>query len=258
MWEKELIVARRAAQEAGKTLNRLFGKVNRITKKGVIDLVTEADLQAEKTILDIIRRNFPQDSIITEEAGEYNCLPNRRWIIDPLDGTTNFAHAFPIFAISIALEIEKEIMLGVVFNPFMNEHFEAVKGMGAFLNKNPISVSVTNEIKEALLATGFPYDVHERPQKVIRLFEKMVVRAQGIRRPGSAAIDLCYVAVGRFDGFWEERLKPWDTAAGSIIVKEAGGRVTNYDGAPYSPYQESIIAANPSIHKAMLEVLNSE
>jgi len=256
MWEKEMNIARQAAIESGKILNRLFGQTKQITKKGAIDLVTEADLQSEKSILHIISRHFPQDSIMTEESGHYNHNPQRVWIVDPLDGTTNFAHTFPLFAVSIALKFQREVVLGVVFNPYMNEHFEAVKGMGASLNKKPIKVSQTEELGESLLATGFPYDINKNPNNVIELFKRFVVLGQGVRRPGSAAIDLCYVAAGRLDGFWEEGLKPWDTAAGSIIVKEAGGRVSNYEGVPYSPDQKNIVAANPSIHEAMLNVLS--
>ncbi|MBW2610172.1 MAG: inositol monophosphatase [Deltaproteobacteria bacterium] len=256
MWKEELTVARQAAEEAGKILNDLFGRVKKVKKKGEIDIVTEADLRSEEIILDILGRNFPNDSIITEEAGEYRRLPERVWIIDPLDGTTNFAHTFPFFAVSIALEIKKEMVLGIVFNPCLEEHFEAVKGKGAFFNKNPIRVSRARELRESLVATGFPYSVYKDPQGVMELLKKMVVHAQGVRRPGSAAIDLCYVAAGRLDGFWEEGLKPWDTAAGSLIVREAGGRVSNYEGVPYTPYQESIVAANPYIYDAMMEVLN--
>ena len=257
MWEKEIEVARQAAREAAIILNGLFGQVSQIEKKGEIDLVTEADLQSEKIILDIITRHFPKDSILTEEAGEFNHLSDRMWIVDPLDGTTNFTHRFPVFAISIALEVERELVLGVVNSPCSHEQFEAVKGMGAFLDGKPISVSRTKTLKDSLLVTGFPYDVHENPQRVMELFQKMIVRAQGIRRPGSAVIDLCYVAAGIFDGFWEERLKPWDTAAGAIIVSEAGGKVTTCEGDPFTPYLKSIVAANPHIHEAMLEALNS-
>ena len=256
MREKELTVARQAVEEAGKVLNDLFGRVKQISKKGEIDLLTEADLRSEEIILDILGRNFPNDSIVTEEAGEYRRLPERVWIIDPLDGTTNFAHTFPFFAVSIALEVEREVVLGVVFNPCLDEHFEAVKGKGAFFNKNPVKVSQARSLKESLVATGFPYSVYKDPHRVMELFKKMVVQAQGIRRPGSAAIDLCYVAAGRLDGFWEEGLKPWDTAAGSLIVREAGGIVSNYYGISYTPYQENIVAANPYIHEAMLKVLN--
>ena len=256
MYEKEIQVACQAAKEAGKILNRLFGKVKEIEKKGEIDLVTEADLQSEKIILDIISRSFPQDSILTEEAGAFNHLSERVWIIDPLDGTTNFAHNFPVFAISIALQVEGELVLGVANSPRTNEQFEAVKGMGAFLNKKPIRVSQTNTLQDSLLVTGFPYDVHENPDRVMGLLHKMIVRAQGIRRPGSAVIDLCYVAAGIFEGFWEERLHPWDTAAGAILVQEAGGKVTTCEGEPFTPFLKSIVAANPHIHEAMLEALN--
>jgi myo-inositol-1(or 4)-monophosphatase len=256
MWEKELATARKAAKTAGKILNDLFGRVNKIVKKGEIDLVTEADLQSEEVIIRTIRHDFPQDSILTEESGSHNRLPDRIWIIDPLDGTTNFTHSFPFFAISIALEIEKQVVLGLVYNPCFGEHFEAVKGKGAFLNNRPIKVSQTRKLKESLLATGFPYHVYKNPQRIMELFEKMIILAQGVRRPGSAAIDLCYVAAGRFDGFWEEGLNPWDTAAGSLIVMEAGGNVTDYQGVPYTPYQNNIIATNSLIYKAMLKGLN--
>jgi myo-inositol-1(or 4)-monophosphatase len=255
MWKKELDIANEAARAAGEILNRMLGKINHIMKKGDIDLVTEADLEAEKTILHIIRRNFPQDNILSEESGKHNETSDRTWLIDPLDGTTNFAHGFPFFAISIALEIEKQIVLGIVHNPYMDEHFEAVKGGRAYLNKKPIKVSKTRNLKESLLATGFPYDVHKNPQRVLEVFRKIIIRAQGVRRPGSAALDLCYVAAGRFDGFWEEGLKPWDTAAGVVIVNEAGGKLTTFEGEPYSPYMKSIVATNPFIHDAMIEVL---
>ncbi len=258
MWQKELSVAEEAANTAGKILNRLFGRVSYITKKGDIDLVTEADFQAEKAILEIIGRNFPQDNILAEETGGQEHTSGRTWLIDPLDGTTNFVHGFPFFAVSIALEVEKKIVLGVVHNPFMNELFEASKGTGAFLNKKPLQVSRMQNLKQALLATGFPYDIHERPERIMELLEKMVVKAQGVRRPGSAAIDMCYVAAGRLDGFWEQDLKPWDTAAGSIIVEEAGGKLSTFQGEPYTPYLNSVVAANPFIHQAMIEVLKAE
>lgn len=254
-WEKEVSVARRAAREAGKILNRAFGHIDRITKKGEIDLVTDADLQSERAILDIIGRHFPQDSIVTEEAGEFRHRPDRVWLIDPLDGTTNFAHHFPFFAVSIALEVEREVVLGIVFNPYMNEHFEAASEGGAFLNNRPLKVSGTMVLVDSLLATGFPYTIHESPEPVMARLAKMIVLAQGVRRPGSAAIDLCYVAEGRFDGFWEEGLKPWDTAAGMIIVKEAGGKLSTYEGDPYTPYHKSIVASNPHIHQVMVETL---
>lgn len=256
MWNKELDAANEAARTTGDLLNRMFGRINHIMKKGDIDLVTEADLEAEKTILHIIRRNFPQDNILSEESGEHNETSGRTWIVDPLDGTTNFAHGFPFFAVSIALEIEKQIVLGIVHNPYMDEYFEAVKDRGAYLNKRPIKVSKTRNLGESLLATGFSYDIHERPQRALELFRKIIIRARGVRRPGSAAIDLCYVAAGRFDGFWEEGLKPWDTAAGMVIVNEAGGKLTTFEGESYSPYMKSIVAANPFIHDEIVEVLH--
>ena len=205
MWEKEIDTARQSAGEAGKILTRLFGNLNHIMKKGDIDLVTEADLQAEGAILETIHKNFPRDNILSEEAGRQEEISGRTWIVDPLDGTTNFAHGFPFFAISIALLIGKEVVLGVVYNPEMNEHFEAVRGRGAYLNGVPIQTSKIGQIKESLLATGFAYDIHENSQNVLKIFNKMITRAQGIRRPGSAAVDLCYVAAGRFDGFCGRR-----------------------------------------------------
>jgi myo-inositol-1(or 4)-monophosphatase len=256
MWEKEIATARQAANEAGKIIIGMFGKVNQIRKKGDIDLVTEADLRSERTILNIISRSYPRDSLLTEEAGEYNHHTERVWIIDPLDGTTNFAHNYPVFAISIALEIDGEPVLGVVYDPYSEELFEAAKGTGAYLNNKPIKVSQTKVLQDSLLATGFPYDIHERPQRVMKHFQNMIVLAQGVRRPGSAAIDLSYVAAGRFDGFWEERLHPWDTAAGAVIVKEAGGKVSTYEGDPFTPHLKSVVAANPFIHEAMLRALN--
>jgi len=241
MFEKESAVAREAAMAAGKILSRMLGDAHHIMKKGEIDLVTEADLAAEKLILEIVGHKFPEDNILAEEAGRRDEASNRTWLIDPLDGTTNFAHRFPFFAVSIALEIEKEVVMGVVYNPHMGEFFEAVKGNGAYLNGKTLRVSVTTTLQESLLATGFPYDVHERPERVTELLKKMIVRAQGIRRLGSAALDVCYVAAGRLDGFWEESLKPWDTGAGDIILSEAGGKLTTLEGKPYNPYLESVV-----------------
>jgi len=256
MFEDESIVAREAARAAGKILSRMLGNAHHIVKKGEIDLVTEADLAAEKIILEIVGHNFPKDNILSEEAGRRDEASNRTWLIDPLDGTTNFAHRFPFFAISIALEIEKEIVMGVVYNPYMNEFFEATKEKGAYLNGETLRVSATTALQESLLATGFPYDVHERSEGVLKLLEKMIVRAQGIRRLGSAALDLCYVAAGRLDGFWEESLKPWDTGAGDIILREAGGRLTTFEGKSYNPYLGSVVASNGLIHDEMVEVLS--
>jgi len=258
MWIKELETARRAARAAGKILKDSFGFVNNVMKKGAIDLVTDADLEAEKVVLEAIQDDFPTDNILSEEAGNHqHSSSNRTWIVDPLDGTTNFAHGFPFFAVSIALSIDTEIVIGIVYNPKMGEFYEAVRGEGSRLNNRPINVSKAPNLNESLVGTGFPYYVHERPGDVIKFFSKMVVRAQGIRRPGSAAMDLCYVAAGRLDGFWEQGLKPWDTAAGILIVEEAGGKVTTIEGQPYSPFHKTIVAANPLIHAEMIKVLNS-
>jgi myo-inositol-1(or 4)-monophosphatase len=257
MWDKELDVARQASLEAGKVLTPRFGRVDHIVKKGEIDLVTEADLEAETVIVDIIRSHFPRDGILAEERGEYARDTERMWLIDPLDGTTNFAHGFPFFAISVALQVGGEGVLGIVFNPYLDEHFEALKGAGAFLNQKPIRVSQVKDLQDSLLTVGFPYTVRENPRRVMDHLQKMTIRAQGIRRPGSASIDLAYVAGGKLDGFWEEGLKPWDTAAGMVIVKEAGGMVTDYQGRPYSPFMNTIVASNSRIHEAMLSVLNS-
>ena len=258
MWEKELQIAGQAAKESGIILDNLFGKITNIEKKGEIDLLTEADIRSEKTIIKTISSNFPRDNILTEETGEHGLASDRLWIVDPLDGTTNFAHSFPFFAVSIALQVDREVVLGVVYNPFMDEFFEARKGEGVFLNKDLISVSQTKDLRESLVATGFPYSVYKDPNRIVKLLEKMIVHVQGVRRPGAASIDLCYVASGRLDGFWEEGLQPWDTAAGSLIVREAGGIVTDYAGDTYSPFQKSIVAANSAIHQKMLELIRTE
>jgi myo-inositol-1(or 4)-monophosphatase len=255
MWEKESIFARKAARSAGKVLLELFGNTSGARKKGEIDLVTDGDLRSEQLVVDMIRSRFPNDGILAEESGESHQDAERVWIIDPLDGTTNFAHSFPFFAVSIALEVQGEIVLGSVFNPVFKEHYEGVKGKGASLNGKPISVSAVAALQDSLLATGFPYTVHQNPDRVLRNFRSMLTRAQGIRRPGAASLDLCYVASGVFDGFWEEGLKPWDSAAGAIILEEAGGRVSTYGAHPFSPYAETIVASNGLIHDAMLTAL---
>jgi len=256
MWEKELQLASAAAREAGKILKKRFGGAMNVRKKGAIDLVTDADLQAEKAIIQLIRAHFPSDQILAEESGSQGKSPDRTWLIDPLDGTTNFAHGFPFFAVSIALEIAGEIALGIVYNPHLEEYFEAIRGSGALLNGRPITVSNTTEIGESLLATGFPYDIQDNEGGVLELFGRVIRKAQGVRRPGSAALDLCYVACGRLDGFWEKGLNPWDTAAGSIIVREAGGMLATYSGTDYTPYEKTVVAANPGLLEEMLRVIN--
>ena len=256
MFDKESAVAERAARAAGDILTRMLGSTNPIMKKGEIDLVTEADLAAEQAILDIIGEAFPEDSILSEEAGMREAPSSRTWVIDPLDGTTNYAHRFPFFAVSIALSIRNEVVLGVVYNPCMGEFFLAQKGRGTSLNGERLYVTQTAGLKDALLATGFPYDVHERPDRVMTLFKRFLVRAQGIRRLGTAALDMCYVAAGRQEGFWEQGLKPWDTAAGDILVREAGGHVTTFSGAEYTPYKKTLVASNGLIHEDMVAVVS--
>ena len=258
MWEKESSAALKAAKAAGEIQTGLFGNLKDIKKKGEIDLVTEADIRSEKAIVEILRENFPDDGFMTEESAAIAGVSERVWIVDPLDGTTNYAHSFPFFAVSIALQVKGEIVIGSVFNPILGELFQATKGQGATLNGLSIRVTPTTLLKESLLATGFPYNIHKDYRDVLNIFEQMLTRAQGVRRPGSAAIDLCYVACGRFDGFWEQGLNPWDTAAGSLIVQEAGGMVSGYKGEAYSPYRKTILAANPHIHKEMLKVMNPE
>lgn len=257
MFENEREIAGRAAKAVGEMLNRKLGKVHHITKKGEIDLVTEADIAAEKIILEMLHHSFPEDNILSEEAGAHDGSSARTWIIDPLDGTTNFAHGFPFFAVSIGLEMEGEIVLGIVYNPFMNEFFEARKGRGAFLNQKPIYVSRARYLKESLLATGFPYDIVKRSNRIFERFRTMALGSQGVRRAGSAAIDMCYVASGRLDGLWEEDLKPWDTAAGVVIVLEAGGRLCTCDGEVFTPHRKSLVACTPLIHKEMLKALKA-
>ncbi len=257
MWQKEMETASRAAMNAGRILKELYGNISRISKKGEIDLVTEADLMSERAVINTISTAFPDDRILSEEAGEHGDKSDRLWIIDPLDGTTNFAHSFPFFAVSIGLQVNKEIVVGIVYNPCLDEFFEAEKGKGAFLNKKSIKVSDKVNLKDSLLGTGFPYDVYEKPDAILGYLKGMIVRAQGIRRAGSASIDLCYVATGRLDGFWEQGLKPWDTAAGSLILEEAGGIISDYTGNPFNPFMNTILASTPGIHARMLEVFNN-
>lgn len=246
------------AKRAGEVLLNLYPKTHQIQYKGDINLVTEADVKSENLLKEAIKEKYPAHTILAEESGLEDKDKKFKWIIDPLDGTTNFAHGFPWFCVSIALEANGEIWLGVIHNPISKETFSVLKENGAFLNGRPIRVSKTKQIEKALLATGFPYNIHEEPEPVISRFNKMLKVARGIRRAGSAALDLCYVACGRFDGFWEERLHPWDTAAGLLLVEEAGGMVTDFKGNPYSIYGKEILATNGLLHKTMLEILNEQ
>ena len=246
-----------AAKSAGLLLKRNIGRRHTIEFKGVIDVVTEMDIKAEDMIMKTIKARFPEHGILTEESFEQKSGSGYRWIIDPLDGTTNYSHGFPIFCVSIALEREGEIILGVVFNPMLNELFTAEKGKGAYLNSKKIRVSGISELTKSLLATGFPYDVRTSPDNNISHFANFAVRVQAIRRAGSAALDMCYVACGRFDGFWELKLKPWDTAAAMLIIKEAGGIVTDFKGSAFSLYSGETLASNGLVHDEMIEILNA-
>lgn len=250
--------AKKLALEAGEILKRKFGKVRRIDFKGEINIVTEADCISQEYIKKSIKEKYPDHSILSEEDLEIKSSAPFRWIVDPLDGTTNFAHGLPIFAVSIAVEYEGEIFTGVVYNPISKELFWAERGEGAFLGKRRIKVSETNSLSKALLATGFPYDIREDSNNNLNHFSNFALRAQAIRRLGAAALDLCYVACGRFDGFWELKLFPWDVAAGILIVEEAGGKITDFKGFPTDIYSKEIVASNGKIHDEMIKVLNEK
>lgn len=246
------------ARDAGRILAEKFGRSLNVSNKGDIDLVTEADLASEHLIVERIRNYHPRHTILAEEAGEVECLEGAdsefKWIVDPLDGTTNYAHGYPCFCVSIALEREGEIIIGVVYDPMRDEMFAAERGEGATLNGRRVRTSQTGELNRALICTGFPYDVRGRSE-FTRHFAAFIMRAQAVRRDGSAALDLAYVSCGRFDGFYEEGLRAWDVAAGKLLVEEAGGRVTRYDGSPFDVYRPPILASNGLVHDEMMDVL---
>ncbi len=243
-----------AAYKGSKIISGYFGRFFQINKKGAIDLVTQADLASERLIIKTIRSKFPDHMILAEESGFTGGTSKYKWIIDPLDGTTNFAHGLGIVSISIAFLADDEIQVGIVLNPFTGELFTAIKGRGANLNGSPIRVSNNSRISDSLLVTGFPYDFKDR-RKIFKRFVSCLKASQGVRRLGSAALDLCFVACGRFDGFWEENLKPWDTAAGVLIAKEAGAIVTDFSGGDFSIEKKEILATNGKIHKKMISLL---
>ena len=248
-------VGTEVALEAGRLLLDRFHTVFTISHKGTVNLVTDVDLAAEELIVSRLRKAFPTHSILAEERYSKTRGKGIVWVIDPLDGTTNYAHGYPVFSVSIGLEIDGEVEWGAVFDPTRNELFSARRGFGATCNGAKLGVSATASISASLLATGFPYDIQTDSRNNLDNFCAFAVRVQGIRRAGSAAVDLCYVAAGRFDGFWELKLNPWDCAAGSLIVKEAGGMVTNFSGQPASIYEREIVASNGLIHGEMLDVL---
>ena len=249
--------AKQIAYEAGKLLVQRLGSAQ-ISNKGDIDLVTESDIAAEQLIIDRIRSHYPRHGILAEESGEAVLIEGEnggwKWIVDPLDGTTNYAHGYPCFCVSIGVEHLGVLELGVVYDPMRNEMFAAERGQGATLNDRRIRVSEVEELNSAMLCTGFPYNVRERPD-FARDFTNFTMRSQAVRRDGSAAIDLAYVACGRFDGFWEDGLNPWDIAAGVLLIQEAGGRVTNYEDQPLNIYTKKVVASNGLVHAAMLATL---
>jgi myo-inositol-1(or 4)-monophosphatase len=235
-----------------------FGKVSKIDKKGIIDLVTEADTESESVIIETIRKVFADHAILAEESGLRTGDSDYQWIIDPLDGTTNFAHQIGLFSVSIAFSVKDETVLGIVLNPLTRELFTAVKGKGASLNGRHIDVSKATTVSESLLVTGFPYNLRDYFDPLLTRFAKCLKASQGVRRLGSAAIDLCFIACGRFDGFWEENLKPWDTAAGELIAREAGAIVTDFSNKPFTINKKEILATNGRIHKEMISLLSIE
>jgi len=246
------------AREAGQILLENFGRKIDIFKKGDINLVTEADLASEAHIIEKIKSYYPKHAILAEESGESVIFIDGesrwKWIIDPLDGTTNYAHGYPCFCVTIALEHEGKIVVGVTFDPTRSELFCAERGSGASLNGRKIRVSETEKLSESLIVTGFPYNFSEKENFAQHLTD-FLLHSRGVRRDGSAAIDMAYVACGRFDGFWEEGLNPWDVAAGVLLIEEAGGQISYYDGSPFSVYSPPICASNGLIHSEMLGVL---
>lgn len=247
-------LASEAAERAGEALMRYFGRAT-VEFKGEIDLVTEGDREAERVILGMIRERFPDHAVVAEESGAHAGQAPARWIVDPLDGTTNYAHGLPIFAVSIALEVDGRLQVGVVYNPATGEKFTARRGRGAARNGRPLRVSQTQELGRSLLVTGFAYNVRRTAETNLDHFANFLGTAQGLRRLGSAALDLCYVAAGAFDGYWETQLNLWDLAAGWLIVEEAGGKVTDLLGRPLTMEARQIVASNGKIHEAMLDVL---
>lgn len=246
-----------AALEAGRFLRMNIGKIKQIEHKQGEErnLVTEIDKKAEQLIIDRIKKRYPQHDFLGEESGSHKAASDYKWIIDPLDGTTNFTHGLPIFCTSLALEHKGEILLGAIYDPNSDELFTAERNKGAYLNNRRIHVSQATRLMESLIVTGFPYDIKENPYNAVQHFSNVLIECQAVRRLGSAALDLSYVACGRFDGFWEVALNPWDMAAGVLFVQEAGGKFTNFKGFPSDIYTPNVLATNGLIHNQLVEVL---
>ena len=249
-------IAQKAAEEAGKILLSYYGKLYKISKKENAGIVTEADKAAEEKIITLIKEHFPDHSILAEESGLHEHASPYKWLIDPLDGTTNFSRQIPFFCVSIGVEQNKELITAAIFDPIHKELFTAQKGKGAFCNGKKISVSKISQWEETLFITGFAYQKDMILKQELARLEPFLQKSHGIRRTGSAAWDLCQVACGHFDGFWEKYLKPWDVAAGMLIVQEAGGKVTRYDGNTATVYDHEIVASNGLIHDRMIRALS--
>jgi myo-inositol-1(or 4)-monophosphatase len=245
-----------AARESGRIIKEHFRKQKEIKYKGRINPVTNVDLLSESAIIDIIKSRYPDHDIITEESQIELSGSSFRWIIDPLDGTVNYSHDYPVIAVSIALEIQGVVEIGIVYNPIREELFYAVKDQGAFMNEEPIHVSNIVSLEKSLLVTGFPYDIAERSDNNLAQFNRLIMKAEGIRRDGSAALNLASTAMGRCDGYWEITISPWDIAAGTLIVREAGGMVTDLDNQPLSIYKNQVVATNGLIHNILIEELH--
>ncbi|MDD5439321.1 MAG: inositol monophosphatase family protein [Candidatus Omnitrophica bacterium] len=258
MEKKFIAAAVSAALRAGRYAKKRKGKIREISYKGAINLVTDVDKACEDMIVSALKKSFPCHTFLSEENYATITPGDYRWVIDPLDGTTNYSRSLPIYAVSIALEYRSRPLLGVVYHPERDELFTAEAGKGAYLNKKRIAVSRTNRLQEAFLVTGFAYNIQTAAKNNIGYFESFLKKTLAVRRLGSAALDLCYVARGCFDGFWEMNLNPWDTAAGALIVTEAGGKISTFDGSGYSPYDKEILATNSKIHAKMIPVLNSK
>jgi len=253
---KELVTfATDIAAGAGKILKAGFNRTHKVKYKGRIDPVTEIDIKAEKYLISRVTKTYPDHSILAEEGSDRDEGSSWRWVIDPLDGTVNYAHGFPFYCVSVGLEYKGKPIVGAIYDPERDEMFSAGLGLGAFLNNKRIHVTNEKRLDRSLIATGFAYDVATARKNNLGLFNRMVKAAQAVRRPGSAAIDLCWLACGRLDGFWELRLHPWDTAAAILIVTEAGGKITQLNGKPYDIFDADILASNSKIHKAMQKVL---
>jgi myo-inositol-1(or 4)-monophosphatase len=243
------------AREAGALLRDKLGTSIEVNLKGDINLVTEVDLASERLIREAIATHYPRHQVLGEEGGLVETNSDYRWVVDPLDGTTNYAHGYPVFAVSVALEHQGEIVLGVVYDPMRDELFAAERGAGASLNNRAIRVSSTGDLMRSLVSTGFPYDIKTSKLTNLDHWENFAMNAQALRRDGAASLDLCYVGCGRYDGFWELNLGAWDTAAGALIVEEAGGRVTDFAGNKFSIYKPEVVASNALVHARMLEVI---